>query len=255
MSGTTLNATPFETSAGAVGVALGVDTVTVTVAIAAMSAAAICALSWVPLTKVVVRAAPFHSTVEFEPKLLPKTISVKAAPLTTAPIGDKELIVGFRLMTAGNRIGPMGLIGNCTSGWSPGASFFPALLSSGFLPFVTNLSPQGVLMTRTDCVASSTATTTAASAVFEGAYCITYHTRATALKLMIRLSAFPFPSEVAGILFPFPSVVVMKGAGLARAAACTCAGVMAGGVLTCVPTFGGGTGTIVMSICVAACAS
>ena len=47
-----------------------------TVAAVATSAAAIAAVSWVALTKVVVRAAPFQRTLEPLTKLVPVTVSV-----------------------------------------------------------------------------------------------------------------------------------------------------------------------------------
>src|SRR5437867_1127306 len=59
-----------------------------------MSAAAIAAVNWVALTKVVVRAAPFQRTVEALVKPVPFTVSVKAAPPTCA-------LAGARLETAG----------------------------------------------------------------------------------------------------------------------------------------------------------
>jgi hypothetical protein len=61
---------------------------------AAMSVAGICAVSWVAFTKVVVRAAPFQSTVALLTKLLPFTVSVKAGPPAAALFGEREVNVG-----------------------------------------------------------------------------------------------------------------------------------------------------------------
>src|SRR5438309_1013735 len=76
----------------------GVMTVTGTVAAVATSAAAIAAVSWVALTKVVVRAAPFQRTLEPLTKLLPFTVSVKAAAPTATLAGDSDEIVGAGLL-------------------------------------------------------------------------------------------------------------------------------------------------------------
>src|SRR5437762_293802 len=78
----------------------GVRTVTLAVPAAAMSAAVIAAVSWMVLTKVVVRAAPFHCTV-VEPftNPVPLTVRVKAAPPTVALVGTSAVIVGTGLLT------------------------------------------------------------------------------------------------------------------------------------------------------------
>src|SRR5437762_9464052 len=78
----------------------GVTTVTEAVPVAAMSAAGIAAVSCVALTKVVVRAAPFHCTVAPFTKPLPVSVSVKPAPPTIALAGDSEVSVGAGLFTA-----------------------------------------------------------------------------------------------------------------------------------------------------------
>ena len=67
----------------------GFCTVTEAVPAAAMSVAGICAVSWVALTKVVVRVAPFQRTTELLTKLLPFTVSVKAGPPATALLGER----------------------------------------------------------------------------------------------------------------------------------------------------------------------
>ena len=73
---------------------VGVETVTGTVPLVAMSAAVICACSWVLDTKVVGRALPFQCTVESETKFVPLTVSVKPAPPTTAELGFMDAAVG-----------------------------------------------------------------------------------------------------------------------------------------------------------------
>ena len=80
----------------------GFRTVTEALPATAISAAGIAAVSWVALTKVVVRFAPFQRTTEPLTKLLPFTVSVKAGPparqrcwargrSTLAPLGHCRL--------------------------------------------------------------------------------------------------------------------------------------------------------------------
>ncbi len=76
----------------------GVTTVTEAVPVAARSAAGIAAVSCVALTKVVVRAAPFHWTVAPFTKPLPVSVSVKPAPPTIALDGDSVASVGAGLL-------------------------------------------------------------------------------------------------------------------------------------------------------------
>jgi len=75
----------------------GFDTVTIAVPAAAMSAAVMAACNSVLETKVVVRALPFHCTVEEETKFVPATINVNAAVPTSSELGFKEEIVGTGL--------------------------------------------------------------------------------------------------------------------------------------------------------------
>ena len=72
----------------------GVKTMTCAVPAVAISAAAICAVSWVAETKVVVRLAPFQRTTEPETKLLPPTVRTKAAPPAAAEVGASVPITG-----------------------------------------------------------------------------------------------------------------------------------------------------------------
>ena len=76
----------------------GVLTVTFAVPAVAISPAGIAAVSCVALTKVVVRALPFHRTVEPFTKLLPFTVSVNAAPPTVAAFGLRLVIAGTGLL-------------------------------------------------------------------------------------------------------------------------------------------------------------
>lgn len=76
----------------------GLLTVTLDVPVVAMSVAGICAVSCVALTNAVVRALPFHCTVEPATKPLPFTVKVNAAPPAVAPVGFKLLIVGEGLL-------------------------------------------------------------------------------------------------------------------------------------------------------------
>src|SRR5580698_8836914 len=77
---------------------LGFTAVTGTIALAAMSAAVIAAVSWVAPIRVVVRGLPFHRTTVFESKPLPLTVNVKAAPPTTAVVGEMLVTVGSALL-------------------------------------------------------------------------------------------------------------------------------------------------------------
>jgi hypothetical protein len=72
----------------------GVDTITWAVPAVAMSLAEIIAVSWVALTKLVVRLAPFHWIVDPEMKLAPVTVKVKAGFPALTLIGDMELTLG-----------------------------------------------------------------------------------------------------------------------------------------------------------------
>src|SRR5207253_1243437 len=72
----------------------GLRTVTAAVPAAAMSAAGIVAVTWVALTNVVVRAAPFHSTVAPETKFPPSATSVKAGPPAVVELGVSAVRVG-----------------------------------------------------------------------------------------------------------------------------------------------------------------
>src|SRR5260221_11598039 len=60
------------------------------------SLAGIRAVTWVLLTKVVGRSAPFHFTVVPLRKLVPLMVSVKAEPEAAAPSGDRLPITGTR---------------------------------------------------------------------------------------------------------------------------------------------------------------
>jgi len=78
----------------------GLETVTIAVPALATSAAVIAACKEVLETNVVVRALPFHWTVEDNKKFVPVTVSVNAAPGATAELGFKDAIVGTGLLMA-----------------------------------------------------------------------------------------------------------------------------------------------------------
>src|SRR2546425_5894288 len=77
---------------------VGENTVTDAVPAGARSAAVPAAVSRVALTNVVVRAAPFQRTLEPLTKLLPFTVSVRAAPPAVALVGDTDVSVGAGLV-------------------------------------------------------------------------------------------------------------------------------------------------------------
>lgn len=66
---------------------VGLNTVIEAVPVAVMSAARMAAVNCVPLTNVVVRSVPFQRTTDPPAKPEPFTVSVNAAPPTTAPGG------------------------------------------------------------------------------------------------------------------------------------------------------------------------
>jgi hypothetical protein len=75
----------------------GLTTVTLAVPTVLMSAAGTCAVNFEALTYVVGTVALFHSTTEVAMKLLPLTVSVKAAPPTVALVGDSDVATGTGL--------------------------------------------------------------------------------------------------------------------------------------------------------------
>src|SRR5882672_2480847 len=78
---------------------LGENTVTAAVPTAATSPAEMAAVRRVPLTNVVVRAAPFHRTTEDETKLVPFTVRGSAGPPAGTSLGASEPSVGRGLLT------------------------------------------------------------------------------------------------------------------------------------------------------------
>jgi len=76
----------------------GFTTVTGTGPAVAMSVAKIAAVNWVLLTKLVMRALPFHCTVAPETKFVPVTVSVNAAPPGVALEGESKVAVGTALL-------------------------------------------------------------------------------------------------------------------------------------------------------------
>ncbi|HTY77657.1 MAG TPA: hypothetical protein VMI34_07560 [Candidatus Bathyarchaeia archaeon] len=78
----------------------GVTTVTAAVLAPARSLAGMLAVSWVALTKLVVRMLPFHCTVEAGTNPVPVTVSVKAGPPCVALLGASEEMAGTGLTEA-----------------------------------------------------------------------------------------------------------------------------------------------------------
>lgn len=72
----------------------GVNTVTLAVPAVAMSEAGIAAVNCVALTNVVVRALPFHCTIEALVKFVPLTVKVNATPPATPELGLIAVVVG-----------------------------------------------------------------------------------------------------------------------------------------------------------------
>ena len=76
----------------------GLNTATWAVPPDAMSLAGIAAVNRVALTKLVVRAVPFHWTKELRTKFVPVTVKVKAAPPGVVREGERELSPGVGLL-------------------------------------------------------------------------------------------------------------------------------------------------------------
>ena len=76
----------------------GLDTVTLAVPAIAISAAAICAVSCVELTNVVVRAEEFQLTWEVDVKFVPVRVRVKAGRPAAELEGESWVIVGMGLL-------------------------------------------------------------------------------------------------------------------------------------------------------------
>ena len=79
---------------------VGLNTLTEAVPAEAMSAAEICACSWVLLTNVVVRSLPFQRMTDDATKLLPVAVRVKAPLPAAALLGVMELNFGAGLLWA-----------------------------------------------------------------------------------------------------------------------------------------------------------
>src|SRR5208337_1026229 len=79
----------------------GLETVIWAMPAAAISLAVTCAVSGLPLTKVVASALPSHVTVAFGAKPEPVNVSEKAAPPAVALNGEKEIKDGTELPAGG----------------------------------------------------------------------------------------------------------------------------------------------------------
>jgi len=72
------------------------------------------------LTKVVARAAPFHSTTDDAAKLLPLTVSVKAGAPALALLGASELSVGAGFAVAKRSLRSVALAASRRNGFLGG---------------------------------------------------------------------------------------------------------------------------------------
>jgi hypothetical protein len=77
-----------------VGVVVPESTVTEALATTAIRLAETEAVSWLALTKVVVRGVPFHSTTASDAKPLPFTVRMKPGPPAVAEFGLREVMPG-----------------------------------------------------------------------------------------------------------------------------------------------------------------
>lgn len=77
---------------------VGLVTATFAVPAVAMSAAAMAAVNWVALLKVVVFVAPLKVTTDGVTKPVPLTVSVKAAPPSVALVGARDVSTGAGLL-------------------------------------------------------------------------------------------------------------------------------------------------------------
>src|SRR5207244_11993937 len=91
----TLRLTAFDSPPPGVGL----KTVMVGVPAATTSAALICAVSWVLLTKVVGRSTPFHLTTDALMKSLPFTVNANAASPAVLFAGEIAEITGNGVLT------------------------------------------------------------------------------------------------------------------------------------------------------------
>src|SRR5206468_973849 len=109
---------------------VGLTTVTEAVPAVAMSAAAICAVSWVLLPNVVDRAVPFHWTTAEATKFVPVTVSVKAGSPPVALGGGMELNGGAGVVVMVNVCAlegpPPGVGLNTVTGAVPAVAMSPA---------------------------------------------------------------------------------------------------------------------------------
>jgi hypothetical protein len=76
----------------------GLVTVRLAVPAVAISAAVIAAVNCVPLTNVVVLAAPLNFTTDVDTNPVPFTFNVKAAPPAVALVGEIDVSVGAGLL-------------------------------------------------------------------------------------------------------------------------------------------------------------
>ena len=128
----------------------GFVTVTGKVPTVAISAARIAAVTCVELTNMVVLATPLNFTAEPFTKLLPLTVSVNAAPLATALVGEIVVIAGTGLVTlklCGPVVPPPGA-GFVTVTFSGPAvkSCAPGIVTVSVLPPLDTTPPESALL-------------------------------------------------------------------------------------------------------------
>src|SRR5205809_1105433 len=100
------------------------------------------AVSCAPLTKVVVRFAPFHRTTEAATKLLPFTVSVAQAPPALALLGERGPRVGAELLMAivsAAEVAPPGSGLNTVADAVPAATISAAAIAAVSCVLLTNV--------------------------------------------------------------------------------------------------------------------
>ena len=130
----------------------GVTTITGTLATVAISAELTAVVSCLVLTNVVVRALPFQVIVEPFSKLLPFTVSVKAAPPAIAPAGLKLVNVGAGLFTAKARaveMPPPGVGVKTVTGTLPAVAMSAAVIAAVSYVALTNVVVRALPFQRT----------------------------------------------------------------------------------------------------------
>ena len=130
----------------------GLNTVILAVPAVCRSAAVICVVSWLELTKVVVRFVPLYFMTEPLKKLLPLTVRVKPAPPTSAVLGASVVIAGSGLVTtilSEEEVPPPGVGVKTDTTNVPGACRSAAVIWIVNWLLLTNVVVRGEPLTRT----------------------------------------------------------------------------------------------------------